>query len=61
MAKVEDYEEFAGDFSEVAACHGVYWTKKKEMWIGLVELYENAEVEAGVDTEADFHSSNISV
>jgi len=61
VAKVEDDEEFAADFPEVAACHGVYWMKKKEMLIGLIELYENAEVEAEVDAEADFHSSDISV
>ena len=48
---MEDDEEFAADFPEVAACHGVYWMKKKEMLIGLIELYENSEVE--VDIEAD--------
>mmetsp|Transcript_27027 Transcript_27027/g.46101 ORF Transcript_27027/g.46101 Transcript_27027/m.46101 type:complete len:559 (+) Transcript_27027:57-1733(+) len=45
VAKVEDDEEFAGVFSEVAACHGVYWMKKKEMLMPLVELYEGVEVD----------------
>lgn len=45
VAKVEDDEGFATEFPEVAACHGVYWTKKKEMLLQLVELYEATEVE----------------
>jgi len=45
VAKVEDDEEFAAVFPEVAACHGVYWMKKKDMLIDLIELYENADVE----------------
>ena len=58
---MEDDEEFVADFPEVAACHGVYWMQKKEMLIGLIELYEHADVDAEVNTEADFHSSDISV
>ncbi len=41
-AKVEDDEDFAGLFPKVAACHGVYWMKKKELMKELVELYECA-------------------
>ncbi|KAL7538143.1 hypothetical protein ACHAXR_008315 [Thalassiosira sp. AJA248-18] len=47
VAKVDDDEEFAADFPKVAACHGVYWMKKKEMMINLIELYEDAEMEDG--------------
>ena len=45
VSKVDDDEGFAAAFPEVAACHGVYWTKKKELLWDLVELYENAEAE----------------
>mmetsp|Transcript_10776 Transcript_10776/g.22412 ORF Transcript_10776/g.22412 Transcript_10776/m.22412 type:complete len:567 (+) Transcript_10776:196-1896(+) len=48
-AKVEDDEDFAGMFPKVAACHGVYWIKKKEMMKELVELYECAGDDAIVD------------
>eukprot|EP00571_Detonula_confervacea_P005505 CAMPEP_0172319224 /NCGR_PEP_ID=MMETSP1058-20130122/37098_1 /TAXON_ID=83371 /ORGANISM="Detonula confervacea, Strain CCMP 353" /LENGTH=536 /DNA_ID=CAMNT_0013034223 /DNA_START=68 /DNA_END=1678 /DNA_ORIENTATION=+ len=43
VAKVEDDEEFAADFPKIAACHGIYWIKKKEMLVDLIELYENAQ------------------
>lgn len=45
VAKVDDDEVFAAEFPEVAACHGLYWTKRKEGMAELVELYENAEDE----------------
>ena len=45
VAKVDDDEEFAADFPEVAACHGVYWVKRKQMMFNMVQLYENAEFE----------------
>ncbi|KAL3768096.1 hypothetical protein ACHAW5_009153 [Stephanodiscus triporus] len=41
VAKVDDDEEFAAKFPEVAACHAIYWMKKKEMLADLIELYEN--------------------
>jgi len=41
VARVDDDEEFAA----VAACHGVFWMKKKKALLGLIELYENMEVE----------------
>ena len=43
VAKVEDDEEFAAKFPQVATCHGVYWMKKKEMLGDLIHLYENAK------------------
>ena len=42
VAKVDDDEDFAAMYPEVAACHAVYWMKRKEMLIGSVRLYENA-------------------
>lgn len=57
VAKVEDDEGFAAEFPEVGACHGVYWTKKKEMLLALLGFYENAEAE--VPEEA--HDHDISV
>ena len=44
-AKVKDDERFAANFPEVAACHGVYWIKKKDMLADLIDLYENAEID----------------
>ena len=43
VAKVDDDEEFGSNFPEVAACHALYWMKKKELLNELVELYENVE------------------
>ena len=45
VAMVDDDEAFAAKFPEVAACHAVYWMKKKEALIGLIRLYESAEAE----------------
>lgn len=45
VAKVEDDEKFAAKFPDVGACHAMYWMKKKEMLVDLLELYENAEIE----------------
>lgn len=42
VAKVEDDAGFAGRFPEVAAHHGVYWTKKKAAMEGLISYYEDA-------------------
>ena len=58
VAKVEDDEEFAADFPECAACHGVYWMKKKDMLIDLIELYENAEIEED-DGADDFRDNSV--
>ena len=35
VPKVEDDEQFAGHFPDVAAFHGVYWMKKKEALLDL--------------------------
>jgi len=43
VAKVDDDENFALDFPEVAACHAMYWTKKEEMLADLINLYEDAD------------------
>ena len=43
VAKVDDDEEFAATFPEVAACHAMYWMKRKEMLKAYVRLYENAK------------------
>ena len=43
VAKVDDDEEFAARFPEVAALHAIYWMKKKEMLGELLELYESVE------------------
>jgi len=43
VAKVDDDDEFGSQFPEVAACHALYWMKKKELLNELVELYENVE------------------
>ncbi|KAL3822235.1 hypothetical protein ACHAXA_005868 [Cyclostephanos tholiformis] len=43
IAKVDDDEGFAAKFPEVAACHALYWMKKREMLADLVELYESVE------------------
>ncbi|KAL7511666.1 hypothetical protein ACHAXN_012208 [Cyclotella atomus] len=40
--KVQDDEDFAAKFPEVAAFHGVYWMKKKTKMKRLVEMYESA-------------------
>lgn len=42
VAKVDDDEEFAAKFPEVAACHVMYWMKRKEMLAEAVRLYEPA-------------------
>lgn len=47
--KVEDDEEFAAKFPEVAAHHGVYWVKKKTKMKTLVEIYESASDEVEMD------------
>jgi DNA-directed RNA polymerase-3 subunit RPC5 len=43
IAKVDDDEGFAAAFPEVAACHAIYWMKKREMMADLIELYESVE------------------
>ncbi len=43
VAKVDDDEEFAVTFPEVAACHAMYWLKRKEMLMDYVRLYETAK------------------
>ncbi|KAL7430407.1 hypothetical protein ACHAXH_001316 [Discostella pseudostelligera] len=43
VAKVDDDEDFAATFSEVAACHAMYWIKRKEMLMDSVRMYENAK------------------
>ena len=48
VAKVDDDENFALDFPEVAACHAMYWTKKEEMLADLINLYEDADLTAKV-------------
>jgi len=40
VSKVPDDVVFAAKFPKFAACHGVYWMRKKEMLKELVELYE---------------------
>lgn len=43
VAKVDDDEEFAATFPQVAACHAMYWMKRKAMLMDSVRLYENAK------------------
>jgi hypothetical protein len=45
IPKVEDDEQFAAKFPEVATSHGVYWVKKKTKMKKLVEMYESVSDE----------------